>query len=827
MLNLATAEKSRTKHARSYVAAIPWLALLRPGIMLNKDGSLMACFEFDGPDIDSIGSNEMDAVSDMLEHAMKPMDERFTLWWTMRRRRSAKYPDADFRDNEAAARINSMHRDSFMRGSLFENKHYLSIVFTPFSGVEGFFDRVAMHLREDGVSTIGAIMRSTKESLIMRNRFQFDEKQINDAIEQFENVVTEFAGTMASVSFKQLVHTDLLGFLHACVNPWVGEPRKVNLPRTMMIDGYLPEAEVATGRESMIFWQSDGEHAVSAISVKDFPDSSRPGIMDILLSIDGEVTVSMVFRFLAQEKSASFIDKRRRHYLLTQKTMMQYIKDSVFKTDSEPDPGKAAMAEEASIALGDITEKNVRYGFFNFTVLAHGRSVDEADETTRLVMAAVNQTGFVALRERVGLQSAFSGTLPGQWGEIFRWHFVTVANLADMALLRTLNGGERTNKHLTEQSGTLQPANAIFHTMYNTPYYFNFHNGDLGHFMVIGPAGSGKSVIMNLLIALYQKHDPITVIFDKDYSCRIPTILQGGGHIDIDSRDVHLNPISMIGDKKHWPFLAKFLEVLLTYRGRELSSGDDKRIQQAIEAVHNMSPSLWRLSSVRSQLPSDLGSELDVWVDNGRLARFFDNEKDDFNLGGFTCMEMGGLMLRYPEAAVAFMEYAFYRIDLMLGKGRPALIYVEEAWFMMGNPFFARRLDDWLRTLRKKNAIVGMATQSLAEIGKSDFFASIVDNTPTRFFLPNREALAHLDTYVEKFSLTEEEVRLKIVSAIQKRNYYLVNRSLKRMLDVPMEKELLACLRSDVRARAVFDKHYDHRESNANWKWDYIREISQ
>ncbi|MDE3021169.1 MAG: hypothetical protein KGI54_04855 [Pseudomonadota bacterium] len=825
MVNAIRIKKSLDKDTHPSLSVVPYLCMVRPGIILNKDGSLMACFQFDGQDIDSIGENDLDSICDTVEHSLKLLNERFTLWWTVRRRKSASYPAADFGDNDIAKLIDDTHQKNFKQGSLYENTHYLTILFTQFSGMDGFFERLSMHMRKEKTSVIGAFASSIQESIFLRNRFQFEANQLDEAITQFENIITEFYATLSTAKFKRLELQDMLGFLNACVNPAVQKPRPVAIPRTSMLDAYLHDTTITIGREAMVF-QSDKDYFVSALSIKDYPDMSRAGILDSLLAIDGEITVSIVYKILEQDKARHFIEKKRKHFLFTQKSLIQYVKDSLFKTNSAPDPGKASMAKEASIALGNITEVNAHYGYFNFTLLCGGDSIDEVENTIRLATAAINHLGFISVRERIGLQSAYQATIPGQWGGVFRWHLVSSANMADMAPIRTLDPGEKINRYLTEQLGSEQHATSIFHTLFNTPYSFNFHNGDIGHFLVIGPTGSGKSIFINFLIAQYQKYNPITIVFDKDRTCRIPILLQNGNYVDIDGGDIKLNPVRLIEDKKHWAFLARWIEMLLTYRGYSLSSGDDKQIQHAIEGVSRMNPDLWRLSSIRTQLSGALGNELDAWVGKGQFSHIFDNKEDGFSLGLFNGMEMGGLMLRFPKAAGAFMEYAFYRIDQVVGKGRPAFIYVEEAWFMLGDPVFARRLDDWLRTLRKKNAVIGMATQSLAEIENSDIFSSVIDSIPNKIYLPNREAFAHRVAYKEKFSLTDDQIK-RIVSAEPKRHYYLVNSSLRRMLDVPMSKEILACLRSDVKAQNVFDQYYQNKDSNPNWKFDYLKEIAR
>lgn len=141
---------------------------------------------------------------------------------------------------------------------------------------------------------------------------------------------------------------------------------------------------------------------------------------------------------------------------------------------------------------------------------------------------------------------------------------------------------------------------------------------------------------------------------------------------------------------------------------------------------------------------------------------------------------------------------------------------------MLANEQFANGIDNWLRTLRKKNAFVIMATQSLQEIANSPIFASIIDNIPNRIFLPNAHAMTHADMYRDLFQLNDEQIN-RIRNAIPKRNYYIVTPKMSRMVDVSLPKEIMAVVRSDTRAQKVFVKHW--RSGEEDWRNNYLKEI--
>ena len=233
-----------------------------------------------------------------------------------------------------------------------------------------------------------------------------------------------------------------------------------------------------------------------------------------------------------------------------------------------------------------------------------------------------------------------------------------------------------------------------------------------------------------------------------------------------------------------------------------------------------MPEEMWRLVTLGSMIPSHLHEHLEPWIGEGQKAHFFDNEFDTFELGRFTCVEMGRLFSD-TVVAKAFIDYAFYRISLMLD-GRPALLYLEEAWFLLEEASFAAKVNDWLRTLAKKNAWVVMATQSLDEIARSSIFATIIDNIPNRIYLPNPNAYAHRDMYCDQFGLNEAQLA-RITHAIPKLNYYIVTPAMSRMVSVSLPLEVLAVVRSDTKAQKVFDKHFSSQKED--WKLSYLEEM--
>lgn len=827
MLNLRKLVKNYDDSARSFAELVPWMGLIAPHVILNKDGSLLVVCEFNGLDSEGLEQFAVDQASAVVERGMRLLDERFTVWWTMDRRRTNLYPAGNF-GNPVSAMVDSVWREHYIGCGQYTNRTYLSLLYTPPGGIEGLFEKVAHYVKAEGMPLGRAIGETLRSVLFDRAAFKYEARQLETYLAEFSEKVEAFLTLLGSLNIRRLVDEELLGFLHRRASP-TSEAQRINIPRVpLYLDSLLPGDTLISRGDTLLFRGTEDRH-VGAVSVKDWPSFTAPGLIDGLMALPGEITVTQIMRLSSKSGARSFVQDVERHNRNVAKSLLTYVGEAMTKEESRKvDLGRIAMAEDASTALTEMTTEGRAYGHYNLTVLAYGKTEAEADQLATQVKGLLNDRQFVAVRENMHLLSCFAGSLPGQAGALVRWHFVSTGNLSDLAPVRGLSVGQAINEHFTNQFGSPEapvPSLTALPTEFSTPYYFNFHSRDLAHTLVVGPSRAGKSAFMNYLIAQHQKYNPChTFIFDKDYSCRIPTILQGGTHIDMTgerSPIVPLNPMLLLNDKEHWSWLAGWLEILIGARGYKLSAADSREIWTALGRMAEMPMETWRLATLGGMIPSHLHEQLEAWIGEGRRAKYFDNETDAFALGSFTCIEMKTLF-QDPVLAAAFLEYAFYRISMTLD-GRPALIYVEEAWFMLADERFAAKINDWLRTLAKRNAWLVLTTQSLDELANSSVFATIIDNIQTRIYLANPNARAHQSLYMEKFSLNAEQVK-RIINATEKLNYYIVTPQLSRMVAVHLPPEVLAVVRSDEKAQNCFDRHAT--AGGPEWQINYLEEMA-
>ena len=515
-----------------------------------------------------------------------------------------------------------------------------------------------------------------------------------------------------------------------------GEMRPVRRPADDTdIGRMLPYRRASFGLDAMELRGSGGADFAAILSLKDYPDATSPGLLDGLLRLPCEMVVSETFAPHERQTARERIDLAVRR---------------LRSADED------AMAERADMlaARDALGQGSVSFGDHHLTVLVRERDLERLDGAAAACAAALADSGAIAVREDTNLEPAFWGQFPGNEQYLVRRSMISSANMASFSSLHGFALGKADGNHWGEAVTLLETTSA-------TPFFFNFHHGDLGNFSIIGPSGSGKTVAMNLLVAQAQKFAPRTILFDKDRGAELFVRGIGGRYDRIRAGEpTGFNPLALPDDAANRAFLRDWFAVLLDAEGPE----ELATIAQAVDAAYANDPSLRRLrhfrellSGARRPQPGDLADRLGPWIADGEHAWLFDNEEDRLDLSNRVLGFDMTVLLDRPRLRTPAMMYLFHRIDERLD-GNPAMILIDEGWKALDDEVFAARIRDWLKTLRKRNALVGFATQSARDALDSRIATALVEQTATMIFMPNPKARA--EDYCAGFGLTEHELAL-------------------------------------------------------------------
>lgn len=153
---------------------------------------------------------------------------------------------------------------------------------------------------------------------------------------------------------------------------------------------------------------------------------------------------------------------------------------------------------------------------------------------------------------------------------------------------------------------------------------------------------------------------------------------------------------------------------------------------------------------------------------------------------------------------------------------------MEEAWLYLDHEVFARQLKDWLKTLRKQNARVVFATQSLADLVDprthrlTPTTAAIVESCPTKVYLPNPSMEGEMRTLYAQMGLSERQIQIISQEAIPKRDYYVTGPQGSRLIDLgfaPGALPLAFVGLSKTQSAALLRCQQQHGE---DWLWHWL-----
>ncbi len=699
---------------------LPYNALIDEHAVLLRDGSIMLSLLVPGLSFETADSIELNAHTATREVLLRSsLDARFVLYHHVIRRRVHVELEARF-DDPMAAHIDARWREKLSRGALFVNDQFVTLVRRPARGKAGFADRMARWYKRGGKQPVAA------DPADVRALHAAAGAMVASLSAYGARLLGDYQGASGTCS-------EVLELLSTLYN---GEMRPVRRPLADAdIGRMLPYKRLNFGLDAMESRGSGGADFAALLSLKEYPDSTAPGLTDALLRLPCELVLTESYAPSDRQVSRERIDLAIRR---------------LKSADEE------AMAErrEMLAARDALGTGAVAFGDHHLSVLVRSEKLDALDETTAACAAALADAGAIAVREDVNLEPGFWGQFPGNEAYLVRRAMITSANMACFGALHGFALGQASGNHWGEAVALLQTTSA-------TPFFFNFHQGDLGNFTVIGPSGSGKTVVMNFLAAQAQKFGPRTILFDKDRGAEVFVRGIGGTYSRIAAgHPTGFNPLALPDNATNRAFLRDWLAVLLAAHGPE----ELATIAGAVDAAYANDASLRRLTHFRELLagsrrpqPGDLASRLDGWIGSGEHGWLFDNAHDRLDLSAKTLGFDMTALLETPRLRTPAMMYLFHRIEERLD-GEPTMILIDEGWKALDDEVFAARIRDWLKTLRKRNALVGFATQSARDALDSRIATALVEQTATMLFMPNARARA--EDYCDGFGLTAHELDL-------------------------------------------------------------------
>lgn len=776
MLNLAE-YRNRADRLADH---LPWAALVAPGVVLNKDGSFQRTLAFRGPDLESATEAELVSACARANNVLKRFGTDWALFFEAERREAAAYPDSDFPD-AASWLVDQERRAAFLaEGEHFESVYHLTLVWLPPSDKVDAAGRslVERPEAEQGRDWHAALASFTAET---------------------DRALDLFSGFMPEV--RALDDGETLTYLHTTIS---GRRHPVAVPDVpMYLDGVLADTPLVGGLEPVL-----GAHHVRTLTVRGFPNLSRPGILDALNHQD--FAYRWVTRFVPLDKSdaTKVLTKLRRQWFNKRKSITALLREVLYNQpvqlmDSDADN----KVVDADLALQELGGDHVAFGYLTTTITVTDEDRSAVEEKVRTVERIVNGLGFTTIRESVNAVEAWLSSLPGQTYANVRQPLVHTLNLAHLMPLSSVWAGPARNTHLDG------PPLLYASTAGSTPFRLSTHVGDVGHMLVVGPTGAGKSALLALLALQFRRYPRSQVyIFDKGFSARAAVLAMGGAHhalglgVDAAGDMLAFQPLRNIHDLNERSWAAEWIAALLAHEKVIVTPEVKDAIWSALASLASAPVEERTLTGLTLLLQSNpLRTALGAYTLEGPYGRLLDAAEQQFVFADVQCFETEALMGQAGVVAPV-LTYLFHRLEERFD-GRPTLLILDEAWIFLDHPLFSARIREWLKVLRKKNVAVLFATQSLADIATSSIAPAIIESCPQRILLPNDRAIEPQSREAYgRFGLNERQIEL-VSRATPKRHYYLQSARGNRLFELGLGPIGLAlCGASDPASQTTIDR---------------------
>lgn len=718
---------------------IPYDGHVTKNVVITTDGDYVMVFKLSGVSFDSADDTQWNNWHNSLCNTLRGngfYDPRVTIWTHIVRRTDNEYPEGEYPEGFSRD-FNERYRGRVVSELLMVNELYLTVVFRPI-------------VSKVGRSLFKTIDDDKQRLADKKAALEFMDQRAIEIEASFRRYDPERLGTY---EYNGHIFSEVLEFFAYLVN---GEYARMPVRRQRAGD-YMAMVRPSFGTETIEVRHPVITYRGAILGYQTYPDESAVGCLNALLSAPFEFTLTQSFSYMTKA-SAKFVVKNGRRQMKN--------------TDDDAKSQIAALDD-----LLELLESNkVAFGHHHINLFVKAYSAEVLEKNIADALAIMGDNGCVVAREDLACESAFWAMLPGNFKYRPRLSPITTRNFAALSPFHNYPSGRKAGNHWGE-AVTMLLSDA------NTPYHFSFHASDpedpdggtkkdVGHTLILGPTGSGKTVFVTAMQAFLDKFGASYVSFTKDNDQELMIRALGGKFRPLKTGyPTGFNPFQLEPSKKNILFWNKLVKSLVT---RPLVLKDEREIEEALQWLAGLNREDRRLGKLLDYL--DKGTQDSVYYylrkwcyarapgeEDGLYAWVLDNPEDeiaalldgkqDVVRVGFDVTEF----LDEPTVRTPTNMYLFHLVDYLVD-GRRMAIWIAEFWKALGDAAFESFAKDQLKTIRKKNGFVVLDSQSPEDALNHPIAPTLIGQTATKILFPHAEAKR--DAYINGLSLSEREYRL-------------------------------------------------------------------
>lgn len=751
---------------------LPWAYFLQQGVVFLKFGGFSRTLRFRGGDAATMDEAELIATMEGFHDALRRVRGQMSIHFEARRRPAPAYPGANLSDDERRAQFpdpisflfDEERRDDYEEGAqaYFETDRYITFTWK---------------------CSKAATRRAQSWFVTGRRSGGIDaNRDLHDFLQKSEEVKGMLDDVMMECDW--LDDDAIFEYLHSTVST-KNHPVKPSFGKAR-IDHDVADCRVVGGMSPML-----GDCHMRVISIKNAPDT----VPVALAALDGlPFEHRYTVRWMGMEHSEGLrhVERQLRDWNMLGIAMIPMLIAYLMKKDTQKENHAAnAMKEDAQQAIYAVRADDLTIGHTNINVVVWDEDLITLERKVQAVTDILNRQSLITTSYGVASLDTWLGTLPSHIYADMRRPVRTSVNLAHFAPYSSIWSGDKINAHLTDKLGQEVRAMIIARTDGSTPFWINLHTqGDLGHTLIFGPSGNGKTTLINGMIVAYRSVPKSkVVIFTIKGGGEVVTRMLGGVSYDVGMVGrgaLGFQPLVNADDKNERIELQDWLLDLLAAQKIEATTAIKADLGQALELIAANPPHRRSLTHLTSYLnDEDARAALRHYtLDGGIYGRLLDDDKDSIAVADVMNFDMTEL-LRKKAIAPHVLAHLFRYVERRIFTGDPVMLVVDEAWRFLGDALFTAKFEEWLRAARSKNVVVVFATQNMKDafdgtIGK---VLGDAENVPNIVLLPNKRAKSEKSRVAyEKLGFHDQDITI-VSKATAKRQYYFTCPKGRRLFD--------------------------------------------
>ncbi len=471
--------------------------------------------------------------------------------------------------------------------------------------------------------------------------------------------------------------------------------------------------------------------------LKDFPEPTTRGKLNPLLELPFSFILCLSFTYINVAES------------------IRKINQSLNKLKSAGDEAVEQM-EEMIRGKGALSSGQILFGEFHAALVVHGNSekqIEDHGTAARTTLSGTCATLFVPAT--FSAPETFFSMFPGNVKRRPRPMPKTTRNLLGLFSMNTYSSGKQHGNPLGDGEAVM-PLKTTAHGVYHFNFHYSMPHQDArgekraGHTCILGATGVGKTTLQVTMLSFLTRFDTQIFAIDKDGSMRGFIESHGGTYFRLTSGEpTGLNPFQLPDTPMNRSFLYDLVEAC-GRGGISSSTAEDVRdIKRAVDNLYELPFEQRRFGVIIQSIP-DRGEDclvrrLSNWCYgeiDGRFAYALDNPTNNFDWEHFhkVGFDVSDFLMEGHPATEPILAYLFHLKSLMTKRGGGLVTVVEEFWLPLSFPTTANQILDSLKTGRRRDEFIVLVTQSPEDAIKSPLLPAILQQTPTKIYLPNPDA---------------------------------------------------------------------------------------